>query len=451
MVGNITFSGLASGIDSASIIDQLISLERQPIRRLEQQQRTYDGQASKLRSMISKLESLRDAASGLEDRDDVLTSQATSSDEAVFRASVTGAPATGASSVHVTTLATAERTYSNTFAAKDQTGLFGTGTLSIQVGGDAAVDVTVDGSDTLESVVGKINGAGAAVSAGLVFDGTDWRIRVSGDDTGADREITFSETGTTLGLDDPANELQAATDAVFSIDDLAMTRSTNVISDAIPGVTLTLTGESPTADPATLSVERDPEALREKAQGFVDAYNGLMNAINAEFTYTGAPKGPTSLSGDATLRGLQSRMRSLIGSPVAGASGAYTTLASIGISTRTDGTLELDAAELEGAVADDPNAVATMLAGDGSGGTIEGFVATLDGAIEEYVDGSTGILSQRIDSLDGRKRDLGDQIDRLELRIEDKEEQLRSQFAALEQLVSGLQAQGNQMMAALVG
>ncbi|HJL16801.1 MAG TPA: flagellar filament capping protein FliD [Sandaracinaceae bacterium LLY-WYZ-13_1] len=448
-MSEITFSGLASGIDSASIISQLMRLERRPITRLQSKQRVIDSQASKLRSLKSKLTALQDAAGALSETDDVLATKVSSSDEGVFTATGTGNAALGPTSIHVTSLATAEKTYSDTFADAQTSGLFGTGTLSIQVGTDDAVDVTVEAGDTLESLVGKINGSGADVTAGLVFDGTSYRLRVTGNDTGADRAVAFTETGTTLGLDAPANEVQAAADAVFTVDGLAMTRSSNAFSDAVPGVTITLNGESPDATPATLSVERDPEALREKAQKLVDSYNDVMQTINGEFAYTGAPKGPDSLSGDSTLRSIQSQLRSRVGSGVEGTEGAYQTLASIGIRSNTDGTLQLEAGELDEALAADPASVATLLAGNG--GTVDGFVSGFDDLLESFVDDSEGVLSSRIDSLEGRKRGIDDQIDRLELRMDDTEARLRQQYAKLEQTVSGLQSQGDQMMAALVG
>ncbi len=447
----ITFSGLATGLDSAGIIDQLLQLERIPVQRLQDRQQVYSTQASKYRTLETKLKKLQDAAGNLGNRDDVLTTKVASSDTSVFTATAaSGSPAVGSTSVQVTSLATAEKTYSDAFAAKDTAGLFGTGTLNLQVGTDTAVDITVDATDTLESVASKINASGADLTAGLIFDGTSYRLRVTGNNTGTERAITFTETGTTLGLDNPANEVQAAADAVFSVDGFAMTRPTNSFSDAVPGVTLTLTGASPTAAADTLSVTRDPDAARENAQTFIDAYNDVMRSITAEFAYTGTPKGPESLSGDSTLRGIQMRMRTMVSSTVAGTTSPYNMLAQIGISSTTDGQLELDAGVFDAAIADDPSAVADLLAGDPAT-SVAGFMANLDSFIEETTRSGDGTIAIRIDALDGRKKDLDGQIDRLELRIIDTEGRLRQQFATLEQLVSGMQAQGNQILSALTG
>ncbi|MEZ4336586.1 MAG: flagellar filament capping protein FliD [Sandaracinaceae bacterium] len=445
MVASITFSGLATGLDTASIIDSLLAVERQPITRIQQQKSAYASQADKLKSLSTKLTALKDAAAKLSERDGVLATAPSSSDESVLTAKAVGTAALGSTSIVVTGLASAQKTYSDGFASRDGEGLFGSGSLSIQVGSDAAIPIPIAATDTLDDVVSKIASSGADVTAGVVFDGTQYRLRVTGNQTGADQAITFVETGTTLGLDDPGNVKQAAADAVFTVDEIPMTRSTNTVVDAIPGVSLSLTslGE------ANLSVARDTATTPEAVQEFVDAYDKVMNAINAEFAYTGVAKGAGSLAGDSTLRGLQTALRSAVGSVVSGTSGAYTTLASIGMKTLNDGTLQLDTTKLEAALAASPDAVADLFAGDGGG--IAGFVTGFDDLLERYTSSTDGILHDRIDSLEGRQRGLDKQIDRLELRLGSTEERLRKQFATLEQVISGLNNQGSQIVAALNG
>lgn len=448
MSSGISFSGLATGIDSASIISQLMQLERQPINRLQDKQRIYDSQASKLRSFESKLKALQDAAEKLGEADGIRPMQVSSADESVVKATVTSGAVVGPTEINVTSLAASEKTFSN--GVSDSTAaLLSSGqssTLSITVGSDTTVDISIDDTDTLETVVGKINDSDADVTAGIVFDGTDYRIRVAGNDTGADRAIAFNESTAVLGLDDPANEMQAASDAVFTVDGLAMTRSSNSFSDAVPGLSLTLNGVSDGATTTQVNVDVDSSEQRDTLKGFVDAYNSVMNSINGEFAYTGAPRGPASLSGDFTLRSVQSRLRTAIGSAVSGTTGEFRTLASVGIETQQDGTLQLDDAKFTEAMNDDAEAVAALFAGNG--GTIEGFVSTFDDVLEVLA-GSEGALNSRIDSLEGRSRDLDDQIDRLELRLDDTETRLRTQFSVLEQTVSGMQSQGNQIVAAL--
>ena len=214
-----TFSGLASGLDTAAILEQLVALERRPIQRLQQKQADLRSMASRVDGLRGRLTSLLDAARELGDRDNVLAAKASSSDESIVKASTRGEAAVGTFALEVTQLAQAEKTVSNGFAARDQTGLFGTGTLDVTIGG-TTTSITVDSTDTLDTLADKITQQVDGVSASVVYDGSSYRLLVAGEKTGADQAIDFTETGVSLGLSDPANELRSAQDAVFSIDGL---------------------------------------------------------------------------------------------------------------------------------------------------------------------------------------------------------------------------------------
>ena len=183
-----SFSGLATGIDTASLIDQLVALERRPIEQIQDKQTDLNRVSGRLNTIRSQLNSLKSSAEEMDDASDLLTTQATSSDEDSVLASSTGGSPLGQYSLNVTALAQAERTYSDAFSSKDTAlndasllgGTFTGGTLSLTVGSAAQVDVTVDDTDTLETLVSKINSSGADVSAGLLFDGTDYRLQVTG-------------------------------------------------------------------------------------------------------------------------------------------------------------------------------------------------------------------------------------------------------------------------------
>jgi flagellar hook-associated protein 2 len=455
MASSVSFSGLASGLDTAALIDNLIRIERFPIDRLEDKKSALSSQSSKYGTLKTRLTNLQKAIEDLDTEDEVISSKVSSSDDSVFTATVTGTPTKGATSIQVENLATAERTYSNGFGDKTATGLFGTGTITIAIGTADPVSIDVTASDSLESVAAKINDAGVRVNADVIFDGTNYMLRVAGEDTGAENALTFTDSGTTLGLTDPANERQAATDASFFVDGIAMTRPTNTVADAIPGVTLNLVGtttfdalDGANDEVVTLDVQRDPDALATKVEAFIDSYNQVQSFINTEFAYFGTAKGPGSLSGDATLRSVQSRLRSIVGSSPSGLTGAFQTFGAIGIDGDRTGSLSLDRADLERALNDDPEGVLALLNGDATAG-VTGLFEQLSGAIDEFADDTDSILKSRIDAIEGRQRDIDAQIDRMELRLDKREEVLRKQFASMEQTVSGLQNQGQQLLAAM--
>jgi flagellar hook-associated protein 2 len=438
-----SFSGLASGIDSASLISGLVGVARQPITRLQRQQSTLNQQAARVDDLSSKLSAFRRAAQALDTSKEVLATKATSADTSVVKVTASGSTDASAYDIRVTSLATSTRAYADPFAAKDQTGLFGTGTLGLTIGG-TTTNITVDASDTLASVAGKINDADIAAVAGLFFDGTNWRLSVNGTETGAAKAVTFAESGgLTLGLSNPLNLTQAAADAVFEVDGFPVTSASNTVTTAISGLTLELVKPSPTAAATAIKIERDPTALETKVNEFVKTYNDVMSAIEAEVPKDGTVR-TGSLAGDSTLRSIQNRLRGLVGQQVTGLSGNYTTLASVGISLSRTGTMSVNTSKLSAAATADPAAVASLFAAEG---TATGVMRSIDSVVEGYVTAGTGVLSAKSKGIRDRVASIAERIDGMELRVTKYEDTLKKQFTSLEMLVSGLNAQSNQLAA----
>ena len=86
----VTFSGISSGIDSGTIIDQLISLERAPIRRLEQKRSDYQSQLRIIQSLNSKLQTLQSKAQAIKTIGDTLSYSASSTDTDMVTATASG-------------------------------------------------------------------------------------------------------------------------------------------------------------------------------------------------------------------------------------------------------------------------------------------------------------------------------------------------------------------------
>ncbi len=231
-----SFSGLASGIDTATLISSLVRLERAPIDRLEAKKSDLGSVSRRLGEISKRTDALANAAKDLVGARELLGAKATSTDESKVRVSATGDATLGSFSVEVRALARAERTYSDGVAARDVAGLVGSGTLGVSVGG-VATDVTIEATDTLDDVARKINESGADVTASVLNDGTSFRLLVAGRSTGAANAVDFTESGTTLGLTRPENQLVAARDASIVVDGLEITRATNRFSDVVPGVT----------------------------------------------------------------------------------------------------------------------------------------------------------------------------------------------------------------------
>jgi flagellar hook-associated protein 2 len=435
----ITFSGLASKLDTAALIDGLMAAERVPLERLTNKMAQIDSAKTTMSSFLSKLTALKTAAETLADPVKFSSYAVSSSDETSIVASVTGAASAGAFAFSVTQLAQEERTYSDEQA--DGTGALGlTGTLSLQVASNAQVDITIDPTDSLTTIATKISASGERVSAAVVYTGTGYTLQIRGLDTGAANAIGITETGFDLGLSDPLNEKQHAQDAVFSVDNIQMSRPTNQVSGVIPGVTLAL--KHTTASPVDITTASDPDALADKIQTFVDAYNAVVGAGHSAAGFGTLQAANPQLAGDYAIRTALSRISRALGDPIAGTSGKYTTLSSVGLKSKMDGSIELDRTALEAAIGDDPAGVARLFVVDSTIGATGAMTPFAD-AIDAMITDSTSLVKQRIDSLSTLYKRLDDDASKLELRLAAFEDTLRARFTQLELLISDINAQGD--------
>ena len=257
----ISIAGLGSGLDVEGLVSTLTEVERTPITQLEARQRQVNSAKTTISQFSTRLSALQTAARALSTRDGFTSFTATSSDTALV-ASANGGAAAGAYDIEVFALAREQRTWSGNQASQS-TALNMAGTLSLTVGANPAVNVTIANTDTLSDIASKISSSGARVQASVLFDGSNYRLQVRGLDSGAANTVTFGETGFTLGLANPANTYQTAQDASLRIDGptgVTVTRPTNQITGVIDGVTLALTRTTTTA--ARVTVAGDSTALK---------------------------------------------------------------------------------------------------------------------------------------------------------------------------------------------
>lgn len=436
-MANINFSGLATGLDTDGIIGALVGVERIPLQKLESENRDLRSKTSVIDSLSSSLSDLSKKAKALGSMGDFLSFSTTLSDEAVAKATASGDAVAGNYKLEVTQLAQAQRTYSNAFADKDASLTGSDQTLTLNINGEDTV-VDVPAGSSLQGVVDAINGSGAGVTAGMFYDGTQYRLQVVGNATGSDNAITFTDSGLGLGLEVPANTVQNAQSAIFKLDDFEITSQSNTVDGVLPGVTLELTEQ--TTAPVTLKIQPDSDAVKTKVNDFVKAYNAVFGIINGQ---VGEGKGRDTLNGDSTLRSIEQQLGFLVSTPVPGLDGydgAEATLAQLGIKTNKDGTIAVDDAALDSALTKDFRTAGRIFAGDPSAG-IDGISALFEQGIDAFVDGTDGLLTIR-------KNGIKTQITSNETRIGDKEryleayeQQLRDTYTRLETTVSSLRNQ----------
>ncbi len=442
MTALINFGGLASGLDTNSIIDAMVNVEKVPLTAMQNKVSDLAQAKSIVTSIKGQLSTLQAAAKALSDPAGFASATASSSDPAVV-ATVTGTAPPGAFDVNVTQIAKEQRTYSNTFASNTDP-LGQSGTIQLQVGSGTPLTVNVAAGDSLASVAANINSSGARVSASVLYDGTTYRLAVRGLDTGAANAVSFTETGTSLGLSDPANTYQAAQDAKLTVDGIEVTRSTNQISGVIAGVTLALT--KPTSSAAIVQVASDSSAIATKIGTFVSAYNALVDAGHNATGFGTIKASVTSLTGDFTINSALERLASLEGNAVAGTSGLYTTLGSVGLSSTQDGHLAFDSSKLSAAIQADPSTVSKLFVTDSSIGAT-GIMASFVSTIDSLVNDSGNPFAAKLTAFDTQTTNLTNDEDRLQTQIDAYQTALKNSFTQMELAVSNYKSQTAQLTA----
>jgi flagellar hook-associated protein 2 len=438
-----TAGGLATGMDTNSIVEQLVSLESRPLSLLRSRQSGMKTQVSTLADLVSKLSSLAAAAKDLGDAG-VLGTKAVSTNDA-FTATPGSAATAGRYGVEVTALARAAKWRSAAFAA-GATHAGGTLTLTVQgvtYPPPPAQPIAIADRASLADVAAQIRALGAPVTATVLSDGTRSYLSITARDTGhpvaggaaAALSVAFTPTGTPAGQLPAYAEIEGARNATFEIDGLAFTRPSNTVSDALPGVTLTLRKEGAPAE--DLVVANDPDATKARLQKFVDAYNAVMAVVQKQLSPAEGSSRSASLQGDAAVRGLQRRLQALVVAAVPGL-GTTSTLADLGVKTARDGSLSVDAATLDKAVARDPAAVNGLFSKATTG--LSALAADLASA---YTRAGDGVLVARQKGLDESIKSLDRQAEAMSKRIEAFRTNLLRQFAAMEEAVSGYKSIGD--------
>jgi flagellar hook-associated protein 2 len=357
--------GLASGLDTASIINQLVQLERIPITQLETRRSAYERRIDAWSDIRTRLSALRNEVNGLKRLSDVQSyAVASSSDEDVVSVSVTGAPSPGALSFTVDRLATNHQLASQaTYGEADS--VVGAGTFTITVNG-VDHEVTTTTTTTLQQLASQLTNLDVGVRATVIGVGTsDYRLVLRADDSGTEHEFTASGTQAGLGTFDVVED---AVDAQVTVGTgpgaLVVERSSNTITDLLPGLTLTLRGESDT--PVTVSTERDVDGLIEAIRGVVDEVNLTLGTLDDAAGYDSESERAGPLQGDNAAWRLAMDLRSSVSDLVAGLAGSYRAASTLGITLGADGQFDVNETTLRDALEDDPEAAARLLARGGA-------------------------------------------------------------------------------------
>lgn len=454
-MAGMSVGGLVSGMDTAAIIDGLISVEANSQTLLKQRLSATQSQATAYRAINTRFDAVRAAAEALTKDAAWQSAKATSSSPSVTAASV-GGTTSGSVTFTVNRVATAHSVVSSTTwpATGTQTADdidFGATTLDVVVGGvttTVTLDKNGDGKATLAEAAAAVNAAGLGVTATpLKVSDTGYRMSMTSSTTGT--ASAFSATGFTTSTQGRNAEITVGDTG----SSYTMSSPTNTFSGLIAGTTITVTKPE---TGVTVNVSADPDAVAAKVESLVTAVNGLLDSIKA---YTDASSGTAVLKGDSTLRQLATQTLDVLAFAVGGDGSA----SKVGLELTKDGRYSFDKTEFTARLAADPAVVRRMFDAttptggadenlattEDNGTTAVGIAAKLMAMAKSATDTTIGSLTTLTKGADSRAKDLEDSIAAWDLRLEMRRATLTKQFTAMEVALSSLQNQSNWLSSAL--
>jgi len=351
--------GLASGLDTDSIIDSLIQLERIPINRMATQRAVAQARGDAWTDISTQVSQFRTTVDDLRFGTGLTTAASTSSNADVVTATVTGSALPGTMSFTVDQLAAAHNVVMSN-AYTDSTDTVGAGTFTITIGSDNHV-ITTDASTTLAGLASTIRGLDADVEATVLkVSDTDHRLSIGASSTGAAGVFTVSQSGLSVGT---SSVLSQGADAQLTVGSgagaLTVTRASNLVADLVAGVDLELLATS--AQTITVTTERDIEAIADNVTAMFDAASGVLSEIDRLTAFDEASNTPQPLTGDAMARALDSRINDTLTQTITNLGAGLAGGAPVGYS-RT-GELEVNRDRLIAALRDEYDDFTSLMSG----------------------------------------------------------------------------------------
>ncbi len=368
----LSSAGIGSNLDVDGIVSKLMSVEQQPLTKLARQEASYQAKLSGFGTLKGALAQFQTAVRGLSDLSKFQGVNVAAADATIMTASGSSSAVPGTYAMKVTQLAQAQKLVAP--GTLSDSAPIGNGVLTIDFGTIAGATFTTGGAglktividDTNNSLAGirdAINKADAGVTATIVNDGgaSPYRLALTSQKTGEAASMKISVADTSPGNklsallnSDPAGmqsmtQTSAAQNAKLTVDGIAVSKPTNSVTDVIAGVTLNLLKTNP--DTATaVTITRDTAAVTTAVNGFVKAYNEISQNLRDAGAYNAATKSASILNGEASVRSIQTQVRNVLTSSVAGGASAFSRLSEVGVTLQKDGLLAVDSSKLSTAL-----------------------------------------------------------------------------------------------------
>ncbi len=295
---------------------------------------------------------------------------------------------------------------------------------------------------TYAQLAQQINDAQIGVTAKIVDTGngeTPFRMVMTANETGEDNRILIQQNLGSI-MEEVTGKNGESLNSEFKVNGISYQRQSNEgISDVISGVTLNLkkVGES------TVGIAKDMDPIKENIQALVDVFNELVKDIGkSKIPGEEDPKNdkkntdeePNPLEDSFEAKSMLSKLRELISTSIPNSGSDFNSLTNIGLEVHKDGTLSLDEAVLDEALASDPEKVTTLFLGDEARNR-KGLGDLINDGITEMVS-ENGLVSTEIDMIETRMENLTANIQRSTQMLDKRYASLTEEFVRLDVFIS---------------
>ena len=433
------FGASSPGLDVTAAVNSAITAAEAP-------ENAWNSQISTLQNQIGALNQIQSDATNLDNDVQALNSvtgplsamTVNSSDSSILSATAASGSTPGNHVVTVNSLATTASWSSGTFSSGSAN--LPSGSFTITAGSGAKATINTDGTQSLSAVASQINGDNLGVTATVVTDATGARLAVVANSSGS--AGNFSITGSTgYGFTPAVTGLNAS----LTVDGLSVTSASNSVAGVIPGLTLNLLSANPN-EQVSLGVTPNTTQMTSAINQFVSDYNAVISDLAAQFTFNGTSEGV--LSGDSTVRNLQSAMLSALDYTNTPSSGTTTipNLSALGITVDNSGKLSVDSATLQNALQNNFSDVQTFF----QGAALNGFANSLDQELTSFIGGGNGAFTVDLNNMSSEIGDLQTDITNFQTNyIQPLRAQLQNEYSKAEIALQQLPTEMKQISAEL--
>lgn len=456
MAGTQSVSGLISGLDTSTLISQLMQIQSAPQQALKTKQTATQSLITALQSLNTKLSSLGDAASTAAKVSSWEALTASSSDSSVTAtASSTGDP----TSVTFSVDQTAQTQVSLVSASSVASLLSGSGgKLSFTAADGTVTDVSTSGLTSASAIASAISASDAGVSAVAIQVNGGYQLQLTAKgsgaagafqasvtaDDGTGTQVTTGAITARVARDAQITLWPGATNADGSSAAQTVTSSSNTFAAVVPGLSFTVS--QTTSAPVTVSTSRDDTALTKLASDLTSQLNLVLGEITSQTasSTSTASDGTTTitpgvLGGESDVMFLQQAV-SDAGSQAVTYNGQLVSPSSVGIVIGDDGTFTFDSDAFAASLAADPEKTQAI---------VSAVAQRVSDVATTYSDPTDGLITSNIAQQQQEVQDLGDQISDWDVRLQLQQQALEDKYNAMETALANLQSQSSYLTSTL--